>query len=373
MNLIEITRRSWGVYRKNFPILVIPLLALALVVLVAFSSIETGGVIPYRENKTDVVIGAVHSGTPDLLDEGDENYFEVGAVEAGGMYELEMRNDSQAMPPAEIAGDWIGVGLIFRSENSATYHLEIYNFKTASWEPLRSENVGATWVAWENIKTDTAGYIHDTENYMKVRLYTSGEENAHRLQVDLLVYAVLRLPDMAKVWTVELGFLLGIIFCFGIAVVAAHGAMSKSPAGFRGVIKIAGRKYLGMLAVGAIPGVSLFLLLHFILTPWGVFLLLPVLLFIFSCAYVLQEAVIRSSGPLRSIKRSFGLAWGNIGVTFVLWGLFALVWFFFNQLPIVGVFALWLFLPLWMVMLSVTYMDRTGELLKLEKPEEGTQ
>lgn len=371
MNIVEIIRRSWGVYKKNPLVLIVPFLVLVLVVSVAFGLIEMGTVILYQENKTDVVIGTVHSGTPDLLNANDENYFEVGAVVADGTYELEIRHDSQAIPPAEIVGNWIGVGLSFKSENSAPYHLEIYNFTTASWEPLHSDNVGATEVVWENIiETSPMDYIHDTENYMEIRLYTSNEGNAHRLQADCLVYAVIRPADIPKTWTVNLGSLLGLAFCFGIAIVATHKTMSESPAGSVDIIKIAGRKYPRMLAAGAILAVCLFLLLYFILTTWGMLLLLPILLLIFSCTYVLQEAIIRSSQPLQSIKRSFRLAWGNLGVTFILWVLFALVWFLLGQLPVVGVFALVFFLPLWMVMLSVTYMDRAGELSKLEKPKE---
>jgi len=153
--------------------------------------------------------------------------------------------------------------------------------------------------------------------------------------------------------------------------VATHKTMSESPAGFRDTVKTAARKYPRILAAGAMPAFFLFLLLYLVHTPWGMFLFLPMLLLIFSCVYVFQEAVIRSSRPLRSLKGSFRVAWGNLGVTFALWALFALIWFLIAPLPMAGVFGLGFFLPFWMVAVSVTYMDRTGELLKLEKPKEG--
>jgi len=151
LNLIEIIRRSFDVCKKNFLALIVPFLTLTLVASVASGFVERGTVILYQQDRTIVIAGTVHSGAPDFLNAKDENYFEVGAVEADGTYGLEIRWGPQAMLPAEIVGNWIGFGLSFKSENSAAYHLEIYNFRTASWEHLRSENVGATDVSWDNI------------------------------------------------------------------------------------------------------------------------------------------------------------------------------------------------------------------------------
>jgi len=106
-------------------------------------------------------------------------------------------------------------------------------------------------------------------------------------------------------------------------------------------------------------------LLYLISTqPWATFLIPFALLLLFFSVYTLHGVVIHSHPPLSSIKYSFQVAWENAGITLVLWILLVCVWISFGGLPLVGWFIIWLFLPLWAVMLSVTYMDRTGDLQK---------
>jgi hypothetical protein len=128
----------------------------------------------------------------------------------------------------------------------------------------------------------------------------------------------LRPPDIAKVWTANLGFVLGLGFCFGVAIVSAQAAASKGIKDIKGILKTAGRKFPRIFAAGIAPAALLFILVYSILTSWVMFLFFPMLLLIFSCAYVLPEALVRSSNPLKSLKVSFKLAWGNLGVTLIL-------------------------------------------------------
>jgi hypothetical protein len=335
--------------------------------------IETGTVVLYRENRTEIVSGIIHSGTPELMGEPDEKYFEVDALESGGKYGLEIWFDSGPIPASDVSGSWAGAAISFNSENSAEYHLEIYNFRNQSWELLRSGEVDENEVIWENIiKENQADYIDTSENFMRMRVLTSGEENAHRLRINNLIYGALRPPDLPKVWTANLGFALGIGFCFGIAIVSAQSIASKDIKSMKEVLKAAGRKFPRVFLAGIIPAALIFTLVYSTLTAWGMFLFFPVLLLIFSCAYVLPEAMVRSSNPLKSIKVSFKLAWGNLGVTLILWALFAALWFLTGPLPMIGGIAIGFLLPLWMVMLSVTYMDRAG-LMTPEGPGEETE
>jgi hypothetical protein len=366
LNLVEIARKSWNVYRRYLLALILPLLALVLISSTVSAVIESGTVILYHENRTDIVSGIIHSGTPELMGAPDENYFEVDASESGGKYGLEIRFDSGPIPASDVASSWVGAAMSFKSENSAEYRLDIYNFRNSSWELLMSGEVDQNEVVWENIISEnSADYVSPSENFMRIRIRTFDEENAHRLEVNSLIYGVLRPTDLAKVWTADLGFLLGIGFCFGVAIVSAQAVASKGIKNFKEILKTTGRKFPRIFAAGVIPAALLFIMIYSILTPWGMFILFPMLLLIFSCAYVLPEALVRSSNPLKSLKVSFKLAWGNLGVTSILWALFAVLWFLIGSLPMVGALFIGFLLPLWMVMLSVTYMDRTG----LMRPE----
>ena len=364
MNIVEIARKSWNIYRRYLLALVLPLLALMLISSTVFAMIETGTVILYHENRTEIVSGVIHSGTPELMEESDENYFEVDALESGGEYGLEIWFDSGFIPASDVASSWVGAAMSFKSENSAEYRLDIYNFRDSSWEPLISGEVDQNEVVWENIISENPeDYTSASENFMRIRIRTFGEENAHRLGANSLIYGALRPPDLAKVWTANLGFVLGLGFCFGVAIVSAQAAASKGIKNIGGILKTAGRKFPRIFVAGIAPAALLFIPVYSTLTPWGpwgMFLLFPMLLLIFSCAYVLPEALVRSSNPLKSLKVSFKLAWGNLGVTLILWSLFAALWFLIGPLPMVGTLAVGLLLPLWMVMLSVTYMDRAG-------------
>jgi hypothetical protein len=367
LNFAEIARRSWDTYKRLLPALVLPLLALLLTTSAVSAMIESGTVVIYHENRTEIISGVVHSGSPELMAEFDENYFEVDALGSGGGYWLEIWFDSAPIPASDISGSWVGGAISFSSENSAEYHLEIYNFRTKSWELLRSGEVDENEVIWENIiKENQADYIDTSENFMRVRVLTAGEENPHRMRINNLIYGTLRPPDLPKVWTANLGFALGIGFCFGIAIVSAQTIVSKDLGSVKEVLKTAGRKFPRIFLAGIIPAAFLFILVYSTLTPWGMFLLFPMVLLIFSCAYVLPEALVRSSNPLKSLKVSFKLAWGNLGVTLILWALFAALWFLIGPLPMVGAIAIGFLLPLWMVMLSMTYLDRAG----LVKPED---
>jgi len=361
LNIVEIARKSWNIYRRYLLALVLPLLALMLISLTVFAMIETGTVILYHENRTEIVSGVIHSGTPELMGESDEKYFEVDALESGGKYGLEIWFDSGFIPASDVASSWVGAAMGFKSENSAEYRLDIYNFRDSSWEPLISGEVDQNEVVWENIISEnSADYTNASENFMRIRIRTSDEENAHRLGVNSLIYGALRPPDLAKVWAANLGFILGLGFCFGVAIVSAQAAASKGVKDIKGILKTAGRKFPMIFVAGIAPAALLFILVYSTLTPWGMLLFFPMLLLIFSCAYVLPEAVVRSSNPLKSLKVSFKLAWGNLGVTLILWSLFAVLWFLISPLPMVGTIAIGFLLPLWMVMLSVTYMDRAG-------------
>jgi hypothetical protein len=366
LNFAEIAGKSWNTYRRFLPALVLPLLALLLTSSAVSAITETGTVIIYHENRTEIISGVVHSGTPELMAEFDENYFEVDALGSGEGYGLEIWFDSGPVPVSDVSSSWVGAAISFNSENSANYHLEIYNFRTQSWELLRSEEVDENEIIWENIiKENQADYVNTSENFMRIRVQTSGEENAHRLRINNLIYGALRPPDLFRVWTANLGFALGIGFCFGIAIVSAQSIASRDIKSNGVVLKAAGRKLPRVFLAGIIPAALIFILAYFTLTAWGMFLFFPVVLLIFSCAYVLPEAVVRSSNPLKSLKVSFKLAWGNLGVTLILWVLFLALWFLIGPLPVVGGMAIVFLLPLWMVMLSVTYLDGA----RLVKPE----
>lgn len=378
MDLMEIIRESWGVYKRNFLTLVIPFLVLSVVI-----SFVHGFVVPqtalYLEDNTSVKIGVEIADTSTgSLDADDEVYYEVEAAENDRIFGLEVWQESQAIPPAEITDRWVRIALDFKSENSATYHLQIYNFSTSDWVLLRSGNVETIGEIWENsITTDPDDYIDKVENRIRIRLYTSSEENAHKLQVDCLVFGAV--PKFASAVTGYLissfVLLIGLTFCCGMAIITTQRVMSKKQLKLGGVLRVVGKSHPGMLVATLIIAVPLISVLYLLLSlSWGIFLIVPAILFLFFCTYAWQGVVIRSRLPWSSIGSSFKVTWGNLGTTFVFWLLLVLVWFFIAPtIPLVGPVIIWFFLPFWMVVLSVTYMDRTGKLLESEAGLSGSR
>ncbi|MEM3402372.1 MAG: hypothetical protein QXH08_04010, partial [Candidatus Hadarchaeales archaeon] len=101
-------------------------------------------------------------------------------------YSLDVRHDSGQVTASQSSVDNIYVKINFKSENTATYTWQIY-------DTLNTGSVGTTEVTWENyITVNPANYISDDagrEN-IRVRIFTSNESSAHRLQEDYLVYKV---------------------------------------------------------------------------------------------------------------------------------------------------------------------------------------
>ncbi|MBA7501786.1 hypothetical protein ES706_00361 [subsurface metagenome] len=360
MDIGEIIQKSWVVYKQNFPTLVIPFLTLAIAISAIFSFIGAGSVSFHLENNT-IIIAGENLSSPDLLDNNDENYFEVRADEN---HRLEVVHDSRAIP--EIHDRWIQVCLSFASSIPATYHLDIYDFFENSWENGELEEVGIEKENWviERI-TDIENYLSD-ENSIRVRVITENAEVICR--EDSLVYQVIRPPEFKDTIIGYLAFLLGLTFCCGIAINTTRQKMLKKKRAKLGdILKITGRNYLKMLVAAFMVAIPLVGFLYLFLSyPWGMFLILPAFLLIFFCVYIWQGIVIRSLSPWGSVWNSFKVTRGNIGTTFVLCLLFVLVWFFLEPIPVVGTVIVWLFLPLWFVALSVTYMDRTEELPEKE-------
>lgn len=169
--------------------------------------------------------------------------------------------------------------------------------------------------------------------------------------------------NVANHLLVYLTFFLGLTFCCGMAIGTTWQAMLKKRVKLGDILRIGVWSYPGLLTATLIIAIPLMGFLYILLSyPWGIFLILPAGFFLFFCAYAWQGIVIRSLSPWRSIGSSFKVTWQNLGTTFVLCLLLVLVWFFIGlAIPIVGVCIAWLFLPLWVVALSVTYMDRTGK------------
>ena len=378
MDIGEIIRESWSVYKRNFLMLVIPFLVLSVVI-----SLVDGFVVPqptlYLEDNTSVKIGVEIADTStDSLDADDDVYYEVKAVENDGAFGLEVWQESQAIPLAEIADRWVRIALDFKSENSATYHLQIYNFSTSDWVLLRSDNVGATGEIWENsITTDPDDYIDKVENRIRIRLYTLNEENSHKLQIDCLVFGGIPKFASAMIGYLVSSFalLLGLTLCCGMAIETTQRVMSKKQSKLGDALKIAGLRYPGMLVATLIIAISLIGVLYLLLSfSWGIFLIPLALFFPFFCTYAWHGVVIRSLSPWGSVGSSFKITWGNLGATFVFWLLLVLGWFFIAPaIPIVGPILIWFLLPFWMVALSVTYMDRTGKLLESEAGLSGSR
>lgn len=364
MDMKEIAWKSWDVYKKNFLKLVIPFLVLAMVATLALG-LARDRATEVPEGKTTVVAGD-NLNSPDFLDVNDGVYFEVEAIGNEDVYGLDIIHESNAIPITQIAGGWIGVDLNFKSENTATYHLKIYNFATAGWENIQSGIVGEIEVAGGGIiKTSPADYIHDSENYIRIRLYTTNEENAHRLQEDHLIYWVIEPTQPLEIGISYLALLFSLVFCFGITIGITRKALQGKLVKFSDALRITGLNYIHMSVAALLLLIPLSILLYAILTQfWGTILIPFALLLLFFSVYTWHGIIIRSYSPLSSIKHSFQVTWDNVGITLILWVMLALVWISFYSLPYIGLFMSWFFLPFWTVMLSVTYMDRTDELLK---------
>ncbi|MEM3402560.1 MAG: lamin tail domain-containing protein, partial [Candidatus Hadarchaeales archaeon] len=114
-------------------------------------------------------------------------------VSAPPAYSLDVRHDSGQVTASQSSVDNIYVKINFKSENTATYTWQIYDFTNSTWLTLNTGSVGTTEVTWENyITVNPANYISDDagrEN-IRVRIFTSNESSAHRLQEDYLVYKV---------------------------------------------------------------------------------------------------------------------------------------------------------------------------------------
>lgn len=363
MNLGEIIRESWGVYKRNFLTLVIPFFVLSIAISVVFSFISTGGVTSHFEEST-VVIAGKNLSSPNLLDDDDENYFEVRGDENHG---LEILHDSQAIP--EIRGRWIQVCLNFASSVQAIYHLDIYNFSENSWENGGLAKVEAVEVYWAIERTvDVENYLSD-ENFIRIRVKAENTEVICR--EDSLEYRVIQSPEFAKTLIEYLVPFLGLTFCCGIAIGTTQQAMSKKRVKLGDALRTVGGCYPRMLVATLIIVITMMGFLYLILSSaWGIFIIIPAGLFLLFCAYTWQGVVIRSLSPWSSIRSSFKVTWQNLGTTVVLCLLLVLVWFFIGpSIPIIGTLVVYIFLPLWAVALSVTYMDWAGKLLQIQKNE----
>lgn len=360
MELEEIIRESWGIYKRNFLTLVIPFLVLAIAISAAFSFIGVGSTTSYLEDNTVVITGENLS-LPNLLDNNDENCFEVKADENCG---LEILHDSRSIP--EIHGRWIQVYLNFASSIPVTYHLDIYNFSENYWEngklgEARTEEIGWTIERTAEIEDYLSG-----EDFIRVRVTAENTEVTCR--EDSLIYGMIQPTELAETMLSYLALFLGLIFCCGVAIGTTKRAMSKKRVKLGDALRIGGRNYPGMLVAALMITIPMMGFLYLLLSSaWGMFLILPAGLFLFFCAYVWQGIVIRSLSPWSSIGSSFKVTWANIGTTFLFCLLLVLGWFFIvPAIPIVGTVLVWLFTPLWVVALSVTYINRTGGLLKNE-------
>lgn len=166
-----------------------------------------------------------------------------------------------------------------------------------------------------------------------------------------------------------LAFFLSLTFCCSMAIGTTQQAMLKKRVKLGDILRIGVWSYPEVLATTLIIAIPLMGFLYLLLSySWGIILITLIFLYLCFCPYAWQGIVIRSLSPWSSIRSSFKVAWQNLGTTFVLCLLFVLVWFLIGPaIPIVGTIIVYLFLPLWVVVLSVTYMDRTGELLRIFK------
>ncbi|MFN4133480.1 MAG: DUF4082 domain-containing protein, partial [Candidatus Hadarchaeales archaeon] len=117
----------------------------------------------------------------------------VGKSGAAATYSLDVRHDSGQVTASQSNVDNIYVKLNFKSTATATYTWQIYDFTNSSWLTLNSGSVGTTEVTWENtITVNPANYISDVsgQENIRVRIFTSNENSAHRVQEDYLVYKV---------------------------------------------------------------------------------------------------------------------------------------------------------------------------------------
>jgi len=108
-------------------------------------------------------------------------------------YSLDVRHDSATVSYTGSL-DNVVVTANFKSENTATYYFEIWNYNTSSWESGQSGSVGATEVTWTITKATTpTNYLSNGgagSDNIRVRIYTTGESSAHRLREDYLLYEV---------------------------------------------------------------------------------------------------------------------------------------------------------------------------------------
>lgn len=361
LELGEIIQESWGVYKRKFLTLVIPFFVVAITASVVFSLIDPAEVKSYGENRTTVIAGGNLS-SPSLLDVDDENYFETMPDEN---QELEFLHDSQVIHRVEIKDKWIMISLNFSSSGLMTYYFDIYDFSDDSWENGTFGKVDTKEVTWSILRTDDVeNYLGDGD-FIKIRLRAENTEVTCR--EDYLVYEVIRPPEFAKTLMGYLTLFLSLTFCFGMVICTTQGEVLKKRVKLRDIFRVAAEHFPIMLITAlmvVLPLVSIWYLAFSY--PWGIFMILPVPPLLFFCTYAWQGVVIRSLLPWSSVRSSIRVAWENLGTTAILYLPLVLVWFFLGPIPIIGILIFWLFLPLWVVALTVTYMDRTGELLRIK-------
>jgi len=143
------------------------------------------------ENDTTVEVGNEVSGTStDNLDIDDGNYYEVDSVASVGENVVEITHDSK---PITVPTSWIDNIRIFLnliSENSATYTLQLYDWKNVEWDNLYTMTVGFSEENFDNvIVADIENFVSSNDN-IRVRLVGENSTGSFRSREDYLLFEV---------------------------------------------------------------------------------------------------------------------------------------------------------------------------------------
>jgi len=121
----------------------------------------------------------------------------------GGTYALEVQHDSGAfgIPAGSTVGN-VKVRLNLRSDNTATYTLQIRDWQNSKWDNLGTVviNNGTEYTFDNTLTVNPGNYISATDN-IRVRLITAAIGSDHIVHEDYLVYEVNYIPaDYALRW-----------------------------------------------------------------------------------------------------------------------------------------------------------------------------
>lgn len=359
MDFIDIAKESIKIYKKNFSDFALPFLALALLILVSFSLMSFKNISKNYEDETKVNYGE-NLNSSFFVDSNDENYFKTKTNSSIEKQRIEVEHISESFSDKKD-GRFLRVSLNFKSKHPASYRFDIYNYSNRSWEKGKVENVENREKDWTIKRTEINSYL-GRDNLIRVRIISENSETV--LKEDYLTYDIIGMPDLGTI-SLNLGILtfvvIGLAVCSGIVIVGTWRKTEKDLK-FKDILKRIGRNLHHILII-SLP--FYFLLvgsqLLFLSLLKGIAIMLFGFFLLFLSLYAWPGIIIESKSVIKGIKKSLDINRRNIGTTLIFWFILAFSWLLSSMIPIFGIALFWIFLPFWIVMVTVSYIDEIEE------------